>query len=79
MAKREATRRVWGAMWTRGEIRALVVHLRLADELFVDFDFFGQAQVVRDADDEDAVNHRLVLFVAEVGVVLVLVRMSQDN
>ena len=66
-------------MWTRGQVGALVVHLRLADQLLVDLDFFGQAQVVRDADDEDAVDHRLVLFVAEVGVVLVLVGVGEDD
>ena len=60
-----------------GQVQALVLQLRLADQLLVDLDFFGQAQVVRDAHHKDAVNHRLVFFVAEVGVVLVFVGVGQ--
>ena len=70
-----------GRDMNRGEVKiaALVSHIRLPDELLIDANLLGDSEIIGEFDDEDSVDHRLVLFVGEVGVVLILVGVRDDR
>ena len=53
--------------------------IRIANDLLIDFDFFGQAQIVGHADHHDAVQYGLIGMVGFELLPLGLVGMSDDD